>query len=131
MAQARILQGDAASALKSLPSDSVALTVTSPPYFQHRDYGIAGQIGQEETLAAYLDRIETVLIELLRVTDDTGSCFFVVGDTYRNRNLLLVPHRIAILAGDIGWTIRNDIIWSKKDQPPESPPNRWRLGQSH
>jgi DNA modification methylase len=131
MAQARILQGDAANTLKSLASDSVTLTITSPPYFQHRDYGIAGQIGQEATLTEYLDRIGTVLIELLRVTDDIGSCFFVVGDTYRNRNLLLVPHRIALLAGDIGWTIRNDIIWSKKDPAPESPRNRWRSGHEH
>jgi site-specific DNA-methyltransferase (adenine-specific) len=130
-AAARIICGDAAEVLRTLRSGTVALTVTSPPYFQHRDYGIAGQIGQEMTLTAYLERIGVVLSELLRITDEAGSCFFIVGDTYRNRKLLLVPHRIALLAGEIGWTIRNDIIWSKKDPAPESPRNRWRAGHEH
>lgn len=130
-AAARIICGDAADVLRTLRTGMAALTVTSPPYYQHRDYGVAGQIGQEPSLDGYLNRIGTVLAELLRVTDDAGSCFFVIGDTYRDRKLLLVPHRIALLAGEIGWTIRNDIIWSKTDPPPESPRNRWRSGHEH
>lgn len=31
----------------------------------------------------------------------------------------------------IGWTVRNDIIWSKQDPAPESPRNRWRSGHEH
>ena len=50
---------------------------------------------------------------MLRVTDDEGSCFFVVGDTYADRKLLMVPHRIGLLADDLGWTVRNDLIWRK------------------
>jgi DNA modification methylase len=130
-AAARIICGDAIKVLKTLPAGHVALTVTSPPYFRHRDYGISGQIGQEATLEEYLDRIGAILAELLRVTDQIGTCFFIVGDTYRNRKLLLVPHRIALLAGDVGWTVRNDIIWSKADPAPESPKNRWRSGHEH
>jgi len=57
--------------------------------------------------------------------------FLVIGDTYRNRRLLLVPHRIAIHADSIGWTVRNDIIWKKTDPAPESPRNRWRSGHEH
>jgi DNA modification methylase len=130
-ATAKIVCGDAAEVLRTLRSETASLTVTSPPYFQHRDYGKVGQIGQEVTLGDYLERIGAVLTELLRITDNAGSCFFIVGDTYRNRNLLLVPHRIAVLASDIGWTVRNDIIWSKKDPAPESPRNRWRAGHEH
>ena len=71
------------------------------------------------------------MAELLRVTAKTGGCFFVVGDTYRNQKLLLVPHRIALAADEVGWTVRNDLIWSKLDPPPESPRNRWRCGHEH
>lgn len=130
-AAARIICGDAAEVLRTLPSGTVALTVTSPPYFQHRDYAIRGQIGREATLAEYLERIGAVLAELFRVTDETGSCFLIVGDTYRNWKLLLVPHRIALLAADIGWIVRNDIIWTKTDPPPESVRNRWRCSHEH
>ena len=130
-ANARVLCGDAAGCLRSLPAGCAALTVTSPPYYQHRDYGVEAQIGREPTLAGYLERIEAVLRELLRVTDNRGSCFFVVGDTYVKRQMMLVPHRIAILASDVGWTMRNDIVWAKSDPAPESPRNRWRSGHEH
>ena len=127
----RIVCGDVVTELRQMPDGQVSLTVTSPPYYRHRDYGVDGQLGQEATLDAYLERISEVLRELLRVTDDRGCCFFVVGDTYQARRLLLVPHRIALLAHSIGWTIRNDIIWHKMDPPPESPRNRWRSGHEH
>jgi len=129
--QSEIICGDAVKVLRTLRTASVALTITSPPYFQHRDYGVKGQIGQEPSLPEYLERIGLVLGELFRVTDNSGSCFIVVGDTYRDRKLLLVPHRIAILADDLGWTMRNDIIWNKADPAPESPRNRWRSGHEH
>ena len=127
----RILQGDAETALATLKAGAVDLTVTSPPYYRHRDYGVRGQIGREQTLDEYLTKIRGVLAQLLRVTADTGSCFFVVGDTYEKQKLLLVPHRIALAAAELGWTIRNDLIWNKTDPPPESPRNRWRAGHEH
>lgn len=129
--EAQIVCGDAVEVLRTLRAKSVALTVTSPPYFRHRDYGVAGQIGQEPDLDCYLSRIRAVLVELFRVTDDAGSCFVIVGDTYRNRKLLLVPHRIALAANDVGWVVRNDVIWHKSDPAPESPRNRWRSGHEH
>lgn len=129
--EAQIICGDAFEALKTIHTASVALTVTSPPYFQHRDYGVCGQIGQEPTLNEYLDRIGRVFSEVLRVTDNSGCCFIIMGDTYRDRKLLLVPHRIALLAHDLGWTVRNDIIWNKSDPAPESARNRWRAGHEH
>lgn len=123
--------GDAAEILKELPKDGVALTVTSPPYYKQRDYGVANQIGQEDTLTEYLDRIGEVLRLVLRATDQRGCCFIVIGDTYDNRNLLLVPHRVGILASDLGWIVRNDLIWRKPSPAPESPRNRWRSGHEH
>lgn len=127
----RIICGDAKDMLRTLPAESVALTVTSPPYFRHRDYGIDGQFGREATVDDYTENIRGVLEELLRVTTETGSCFFVVGDTYQKQKLLLVPHRLALIADEIGWTVRNDLIWNKLDPPPESPRNRWRSGHEH
>jgi DNA modification methylase len=126
-----LICGDAFDVLRSISARSVALTVTSPPYFKHRDYGVFRQIGRESTVDQYLLRIRTVPQELFRVTDDAGCCFFVVGDSYFKRRLLLVPHRIALSAVDAGWTLRNDLIWHKKDPPPESPRDRWRSAHEH
>lgn len=131
IAKDRIICGDAKQALSTLPDNSVDLTVTSPPYFRHRDYGVNGQLGREASVEEYVANIGGVLTELLRVTAETGACFFVVGDTYQNQKLLLVPHRIALEADKIGWTVRNDLIWSKLDPPPESARNRWRSAHEH
>lgn len=127
----RIICGDAKVVLGTLPAESVDLTVTSPPYFRHRDYGVNGQIGREATVDHYVNSIRGALRELLRVTVNTGACFFVIGDTYQNQKLLLVPHRIALVADEVGWTVRNDVIWNKLDPPPESPRNRWRSAHEH
>lgn len=127
----RIICGDAEETLGALAAGSVGLTVTSPPYFRHRDYGVNGQLGREATVGDYIKNLRGVLVELLRVTNEKGACFFVVGDTYAKQKLLLVPHRLALLADEIGWTVRNDLIWSKLDPPPESPRNRWRSGHEH
>ncbi len=126
-----IIRGDAATELAKMKPESVALTVTSPPYFKHRDYGADGQIGQERSLAEYLNNMKSVLEGLLRVTTASGSCFIVVGDTYRAGKLLLVPHRLAIVATEIGWNVRNDIIFHKLDPAPDSAKNRWRAGHEH
>ncbi len=131
MEKDRIICGDAKHVLPSLADGVADLIVTSPPYFRHRDYGVDGQFGREATVGEYIDNIRGVLKELLRVTADTGACFFVIGDTYRQQRLLLVPHRIAIAADELGWTVRNDLIWSKLDPPPESPRNRWRSAHEH
>jgi DNA modification methylase len=127
----KVICGDAARELAKLESKSVALTVTSPPYFRHRDYGVHGQIGQESRLDHYLERMKVVLDEVLRATTVKGACFVVVGDSYRAGKLLLVPHRLAILASDLGWTVRNDIILHKLDPAPDSAKNRWRAAHEH
>lgn len=57
---ARIIQGDALEALKTLPSESVDCCVTSPPYYGLRDYGMPGQIGLEASPKEYVSKLVAV-----------------------------------------------------------------------
>lgn len=57
-----LLQGDARVGLQVVPEASVHCCVTSPPYFNQRDYRADGQIGQEETPADYV----AALVEVCR-----------------------------------------------------------------
>jgi len=52
-----IYNEDSITGLHKLPADSVDCCITSPPYFNLRDYGVAGQIGLEETPEAYIHRL--------------------------------------------------------------------------
>ncbi len=76
-----------------LPDHSVDLIVTSPPYWNKRDYGHTDQIGLEPTADAYVTSIMECLAEWKRVLRPHGSVFLNVGDTYFNKSLLGIPGR--------------------------------------
>ena len=60
----KIICGDAAEVLKTLPQGSVNMCVTSPPYYGLRDYGEGGQIGLEQTPQEYIGRLTEVFDEV-------------------------------------------------------------------
>lgn len=62
-----ILQGDAMEMLRTLPPESVHTCVTSPPYYNLRDYGVEGQIGKEASVEEYLQSLVSVFREVRRV----------------------------------------------------------------
>ena len=77
-----ILQGDVVEQLRTLPDCSVQCVVTSPPYYGLRDYGIAGQIGMEETPEVFVAKIVEVFREVKRVLRDDGTLWLNFGDSY-------------------------------------------------
>jgi len=77
-----IIQGDALTRLKELPSESVDCCITSPPYFGLRDYGVEGQIGLEESPEAYVSKLVEVFREVRRVLKKEGTLWLNLGDSY-------------------------------------------------
>ncbi len=73
---------DCLTGLKQLPDNSIDCCITSPPYFNLRDYGVAGQIGLEETPEAYIHRLVEVFREVRRVLKPTGTLWVNIGDSY-------------------------------------------------
>lgn len=78
----RIICADAAAGLKTLPSESVQMCVTSPPYYGLRDYGTDGQIGMEETPREYIERLVEVFAEVHRVLKPDGTLWVNISDSY-------------------------------------------------
>lgn len=78
----KILQGDALKILKTLPSESIDCVITSPPYWNLRDYGIKGQLGLEETFDEYITKLIWIFNEVKRVLKKEGTCWVNLGDTY-------------------------------------------------
>jgi DNA modification methylase len=83
---AGILIGDAEVALKRLPSDTFHVAVTSPPYYWARDYGVDGQIGHEDTVVDYVERLSRTFDEVKRVLHPDGVFYLNIGDTYYSGN---------------------------------------------
>ena len=81
----QILIGDVFDRLAELPADSVDCCVTSPPYWGLRDYGVAGQIGLEPTLAEHIDVMVRVFDAVRRVLKPEGTLWLNYGDCYATK----------------------------------------------
>ena len=83
LSRVRILTGDALKMLRTLPSATVDVCVTSPPYFGSlRNYQCEGQIGNEPTIEAYVDKLVAVFQEVRRILREQGSLWINIGDLY-------------------------------------------------
>ena len=128
----RVLVGDARQALARMPAAYVDCVITSPPYFQLRDYGIDGQIGLEASVNQWVDELRLVARGLARVLRPTGSLWLNLGDTYARResfggprkSLLLAPERLLLALAADGWIVRNKIVWAKTNPMPHSVTDR-------
>lgn len=146
---------DCMTAIRQQPDNSVDCVITSPPYWQLRDYGYPEQWGLEPTYKEYLAHLQELMTEIWRVLKPQGTVWVNLGDSYNgnkkgntqnigkkgineNNNgvskskqdmqekcLMLIPHRFAIDCIDNGWILRNDIIWAKPNGMPESVTDRF------
>lgn len=131
MSWQKIIIGDALKSLKKLPSESIDMAMTSPPYYGLRDYHIKGQIGLELTAEEYLQNLVTVFREIRRVLKSTGSLYLNMGDTYQKKNMMMLPARLALMLQKDGWILRNDIIWFKPNVMPASVKDRLQNKHEH
>ena len=74
--------GNALSILQQLPSESVQMCVTSPPYYGLRDYGVNGQIGIESSPSEYTEVLVAVFQEVRRILKPDGTLWLNIGDSY-------------------------------------------------
>lgn len=114
----KIRCGDSARLLKQIPDSSIDLVITSPPYYLQRSYG-GGETGGERNVKEYVDAIMEVFLECVRVTKDTGSIVFNIGDKYIGGKLELIPWRFAIeVRSKTQLRLINEITWIKSNPTP-------------
>lgn len=110
--------------MPELPDNCIALTVTSPPYWNAIDYDIHSidetQFYRTRTYGAgyfdygdYLDWLETIFSEVFRVTKPGGFCGIVIGTILMNGRHYPVPSDVISNLIKIGWNFHQDIIWHK------------------
>ncbi len=97
-----------------LPDNSVALVVTSPPYFAGKEYEEAlGQGAIPATYVAYLELLSDVFKECRRVLEPGGRIAVNVANLGRRPYRSLAADVIGILDDDLAMLLRGEIIWQK------------------
>ena len=121
-----IYNEDCLIGLQRLPSESINCCITSPPYYNLRDYGDNNQLGQENTIQEYLSNLLKIFDEVYRVLKVDGACWVNIGDVYSaKKSLECIPDLFKIEMIKRGWICRNEIIWYKPNAMPCSVKDRF------
>lgn len=103
-----------ARAMPEFPDKSVALVVTSPPYFAGKEYERAlGDGGIPSTYIEFLELLRDVFAECVRKLEPGGRIAVNVANLGRKPYRSLSSDVIAILQEDLGLLLRGEIIWQK------------------
>lgn len=129
----QIIVGDCRESLRRFPSNHFHAAITSPPYFNLRDYGHAAQIGRENAPSLYIESLVELLREVRRTLRPDGSLWLNIGDSYargplpagvKKKDLIGIPWMLAFALRADGWYLRSDVIWTKPNGTPESVKDR-------
>ena len=118
----RIVQGDARHL--SVLTGPFDLVVTSPPYWQRRDYGHPDQHGQEPTPDAFADALAVTVDSWADLLTPHASVFVNLADTYAGGALAGTPVLFEMAMRARGWRIAHRIVWSKTTSVPQPMPTR-------
>ncbi len=114
----RIISGDSRQ-MNILPDKSVHLVITSPPYWQLKDYGISEQIGFNESYESYINNLNLVWKECHRVLHPGCRLCINIGDQFARSvyygRYKVIPIRTEIIkfCETIGFDYMGAIIWQK------------------
>lgn len=118
MTEHRIIFGDSRS-LNKIKDKSVQLIVTSPPYWQLKDYGTEEQIGFNDSYEEYINNLNLVWKECNRVLDDGCRLCINIGDQFARSvyygRYKVIPIRTEIIrfCETLGMDYMGAIIWQK------------------
>ncbi len=116
---AKIIIGDS-RAMPEVEDESIDLVVTSPPYWQLKDYGIKGQIGFGQSLHEYLTDLYHTWSESFRVLRKGSRFCLNIGDQFARASIYgrykVIPLHAEFIGQceTIGFDFMGSIIWQKK-----------------
>jgi DNA modification methylase/endonuclease YncB( thermonuclease family) len=116
---AKIYLGDS-RAMREIENATVDLVVTSPPYWQIKDYGVPGQIGHGQSLHEYLKDLYHTWRECFRVLREGARLCINIGDQFARASVYgrykVIPLHAEFInqCEQIGFDFMGAIIWQKK-----------------
>ncbi len=103
--------------MNKVANGSVNVVVTSPPYWDLKDYFKEGQIGQEP-YERYLNRLSRVWKECYKKLADNGSLWININIRTKNGRVILIPRDFILQCKKIGFHYKGILIWHKSSGIP-------------
>jgi len=100
-----MLEGDTLKNIKRIPTRSIKLLITSPPYNLEKEYE------KKETLENYLKKMQPHLKEFKRVLKEDGSLCWQVGNYVNKSEVFPLDIFYYNMFSELGFKLRNRIIW--------------------
>ena len=101
-----------------ITNEIVDVTISSPPYFDLKDYGYDGQIGFGQEYDKYLEDLKTVFKGVYNCTKSTGTLWVIIDAFRRNDEVVTLPFDFSDKMKEIGWLLQEIIIWEKDKTVP-------------
>lgn len=114
----KIYNLDARNIEKVIKDEIIDVTITSPPYYDLKDYGYDGQIGFGQTYENYLNDLYKVFKDVYFATKSTGTLWVIIDNYRRNDEVVTLPFDFTNKIKDIGWKLQEVIIWEKDKTLP-------------
>jgi len=115
----KIFNGDSRQ-MSELTNHSVHLIITSPPYWQLKDYGTDNQIGFNDSYEKYINNLNLVWTECFRVLHDGCRLCINIGDQfarsvyYGRYKVIPIHSEIIRFCETVGFDFMGQIIWQKQ-----------------
>ena len=103
--------------MSAIPAHSVKVVITSPPYWDLKDYFKKGQIGQEP-YPEYLERMRTVWKNCYEKLSDDGSLWLNINIRVKNGRVILIPKDFIEQCTETGFHYKGILIWHKSSGIP-------------
>lgn len=97
---------------------TIDVTITSPPYFDMKDYGYKEQIGFGQSYESYLADLRNVFESIYTCTKDSGSLWVIIDTFRKDGRMTPLPFDFSNEISTLGWNLQEIIIWEKDKTVP-------------
>lgn len=102
--------------MSEVETGSVSCIITSPPYYQMRDYGTGNeQRGLESDVDSYIQGLVNDFTDCYRVLKDDGSLWVNLGEAILDGHYNAIPHQFVVAMMKAGWIFNDEWIWVKNN----------------
>ncbi len=112
---------DSRNILETVSTDiKVRTTITSPPYYDMKDYDSENQVGYGQNYEDYLNDLKTIFEGVFQITEEDGSLWIIIDTFKRSNQVVTLPFDLSTKLKEVGWLLQDVIIWKKDKTVPWS-----------